>query len=71
MKKKKYILIPLALLVYLGFMAYISYPGKNPELSYTQYYITIAITLVIIAILPYFLKRRDEFRNKIKNREKK
>jgi hypothetical protein len=49
-------------------MAYFAYPGKNPEggLSYVQYYITIGITLIIIGLLAYFLKRKEDNKKKLK-----
>jgi len=66
---KRYILLPLALLVYLAVMAYFTYPGRNESLSYTQYYITIGITILILIALSFFLKKKDENRKKY-NRKK-
>ncbi|MDR0413107.1 MAG: hypothetical protein LBH61_04835 [Dysgonamonadaceae bacterium] len=65
---KRYILLPSVLFIYLACMAYFAYPGKNPEggLSYIQYYLTIGITLVIIGLLVYFLKKKDDNRKKYK-----
>lgn len=65
---KRHILLPVVLLVYLICMAYFAYPGKNPEggLSYVQYYITIGITLIIIGLLAYFLKRKEDNKKKLK-----
>jgi phosphotransferase system glucose/maltose/N-acetylglucosamine-specific IIC component len=63
---KKYVIIPVALFIYLAFMAYLTWPAKNPagRLSYTQYYVTIGVTTVIIFILAYFLKKKEENRQK-------
>ena len=69
--KKKHILLPLVLLVYLAFMAYTYYPEKNPELSYTQYYTIIGVTIVIIIVLSFFLKKKEEHRKKYLDKPKK
>jgi hypothetical protein len=47
-------------------MAYFAYPAKNPEggLSYVQYYLTIGVTLIIIGLLAYFLKKKEDKKNK-------
>jgi hypothetical protein len=57
---KIYILVPLLLLIYLAFIAYFTYPGDNPELSYTRYSLSIGITVVIIAVLSFFLKKKSD-----------
>jgi len=59
---KRYLITPLALLIYLAFIAYFTYPGRTPGISYTQYYISIAVTIVIIAALAFFLKKK--YKNK-------
>ncbi|MDR2805142.1 MAG: hypothetical protein LBB85_05785 [Dysgonamonadaceae bacterium] len=63
---KRYILLPVVLLVYLACMAYFTFPGKNQGsgLSYTQYYITISITLIVIGLLAYFLKKKEDNKKK-------
>ena len=64
-KSKKHIIIPLALFIYLIAMAIYTYPkGDNPEVSLTQYYITIGITLVLIVAASYFIKKREEHKQK-------
>ncbi|MDR0427489.1 MAG: hypothetical protein LBH12_02675 [Dysgonamonadaceae bacterium] len=64
---KKHILVPIALLIYLGVMAYFFYPGKTDgSVSFTQYYITIGITAVIIVALSFFLKKKAENNEKYK-----
>ncbi|MDL2224510.1 hypothetical protein LJB92_04270 [Bacteroidales bacterium OttesenSCG-928-M06] len=69
MKIKKHIILPLVLLIYLAFMAYYFYPGKegNGELSFIQYYITIGVTLVIIIALYFFQKKKDQNKKKYKD----
>lgn len=65
MKNKKHIIIPAALLIYLGVMAYFTYPGtNNPELSLTQYWVTVGITLVIIIALTFFIKKKEDNKKK-------
>jgi hypothetical protein len=54
---KKHIALPLVLLIYLAFMAYTFYPGKNPELSYTQYYITVGVTLALNYCIAFFSEK--------------
>lgn len=64
---KRYILLPIVLLAYLAIMAYFTYPGRTQGgLSYTQYYVTISVTIVIIAALSYFLKKKDKNNKKYK-----
>ncbi|MCC8145604.1 MAG: hypothetical protein LIO93_04020 [Bacteroidales bacterium] len=71
MKVKKHILLPLVLLFYLAFMAYYTYPGRegNENLSITQYYITVGITVVVIVALYFFQKKKDENREKYKDKK--
>ncbi len=54
------------MLVYLAAMSIYGWPGRNHDVSYTQYWLTIAITFVCIIALSYFLKKRDEYRDKNK-----
>jgi protein-S-isoprenylcysteine O-methyltransferase Ste14 len=62
---KRYILVPVALLIYLGVMAYFFSPWRTP-ISVTQYYSTIGVTLAIIVGLFFALKKRDAQRNQRK-----
>jgi phosphotransferase system glucose/maltose/N-acetylglucosamine-specific IIC component len=69
---KRHILLPVVLLIYLAIIAYFTYPSRNisaGEISYTQYYISIGVTLVIIAALFFFLKKKAE--NERKRKDKK
>lgn len=72
MKIKKHVALPLVLLIYLAFMAVYTYPGRtgNEELSFTQYYITVGITVLIIIALYFFQKKKDENREKYKQDKK-
>ena len=69
--KKKHIVWPALLLIYLIVIAYFTYPGDdNPELSYTQYYVTIGIVAVVIVALSFFLKKKEENKKKWKDLDK-
>ena len=64
---KRHILLPIALLIYLAGMAYFFYPGRTDgSISFTQYYITIGVTLVVIVALSFFLKKKAENKEKRK-----
>jgi hypothetical protein len=63
---KNYILTPLLLIVYLGFMAFYFYPERNPGLGYTKYYVTIGVTVVFIAASAFFLKKKADRKKKWK-----
>lgn len=73
MKTKKHIWLPLVLLVYLAFMTYYTYPGRHADegVGYTQYYLTLGITFVLIIALSFFLKKKEENKQKYKNKNKK
>ncbi|MDE6276903.1 MAG: hypothetical protein K2M06_02225 [Muribaculaceae bacterium] len=61
---KRSTIIPLVLLVYLAVMAYIGWPdyaaGRTSALFYFG---VIVITLVILVLLHFNLKRREQLRN--------
>ena len=58
-------LIPLLLLIYLAVMAYIGWGNyAKGESSALYYFGTIGVTLVIIVILYFNLKRREALRRK-------
>ena len=64
---KKHFLLPIVLLIYLGAMAYFFYPGRTDgSIGFTQYYITIGVTLVVIVALSFFLKKKAENKEKRK-----
>ncbi len=68
MKLKRHITVPLLLLAYLIGISVYAWPPRNPGISFTQYWLTIAISLACIVVLSYFLKKRDGFRDKNRNR---
>jgi peptidoglycan biosynthesis protein MviN/MurJ (putative lipid II flippase) len=68
MKKiKRSVLMPLALLIYLIFIAIYAYPGRNPEINVTwlQYAITAGVTLACIIVLRILMVKREKMRKKI------
>lgn len=65
MKIKRSTLIPAVLLVYLAVMAAIGYPEyASGRTSALYYFGIIAITLVVLVLLHFSLKRREKFREK-------
>jgi predicted RND superfamily exporter protein len=50
---KRINIITVALLAYLGVMAYIGYPGRNQNLGYTEYFLIIGFSVVVILVLRY------------------
>ena len=63
MKKNKTIIIPLALLAYLGIMSYVGYQGyASGEFSAMKYFGVIAVSFIIIVLLFFSLKRKERLR---------
>lgn len=58
MKLHRSTLIPIILLVYLAIMSYIGYP-EFQQGHYLYYFGVIGMTLIIIAALHFFLKKRE------------
>ncbi|WP_455635832.1 hypothetical protein [Parabacteroides sp.] len=61
---KKINITTIALLVYLIVMSIIGWPGNNPGNSYTEYFLMIGATLVIIIFLRYLQVKRLRMRDK-------
>lgn len=63
MKLQRSTVIPCALLIYLGVMAYIGYPeyaaGRTSAL---EFFGIIGVTIAVIVLLHFNLKRRDRLR---------
>ncbi len=63
MKLTRPIVIPAVLLAYLAVLAYIGFGDfASGRTSPLQYFGTIALTLVIIVLLHFSLKRRERLR---------
>ena len=70
MKIKRPTLIPAVLLVYLAVMAAIGYPEYAAGRTSALYYFgIIAITLVVLVLLHFSLKRREKYRDNNKNQQ--
>ncbi|MDR1723505.1 MAG: hypothetical protein LBR84_06165 [Tannerella sp.] len=61
---KKHDILTIALLVYLLVMSYIGWPGRNNSMNYTEYFIVIAISIVMIFLLRYLRLKVDRMRKK-------
>ena len=71
-KIKRYDIIPLALLVYLGVMVYLGYPDYVAGVtSPWLYFGGTAFTLVVIILLRFNLKKREQSRRSRENYLKK
>lgn len=63
MRGKRHILIPGCLLIYLGVMAYVGLGGlKSGETSALKYFLTLGITLGVIVVLYFTIRRRERLR---------
>lgn len=71
MKLKKYNIIPLLLVVYLGVMIFLGYPDFKAARTSSWLYIGGSIfTLLVIVLLRFNLKKRDKLREE-REREQK
>lgn len=62
-KIKRSTIIPVALLAYLAVMSAIGYKGyRNGAMSAGEYFGIIGATLVVIALLHFFIKKREKIR---------
>ncbi len=72
MKLTRPVVIPLILLVYLAVMAFLGLDGlRTGQTSLFQYVATIVITLGIIVLLHFYLKKRERLRRQRLNDIKK
>lgn len=65
-KSKKYIYLPLALILYASVMAYIGYPGYKERAELKQFWIVYGVSLALAIGLHFILKRREKNREKFK-----
>ena len=63
---KKVNILTIALLVYLLVMSYIGWPGRNENLSYTEYFIVIGVSVVVIFLLRFLRIRLMKMRERHK-----
>lgn len=59
----KSIVIPAALLVYLGVMAYMAWPEyREGRFSAFEYFGVIGLTFAVVVALHFIIKKRDRLR---------
>ena len=63
---KKINILTIILLGYLLIMSIIGWPGRNGSLNYTEYFIVIGVSVLIILLLRYFRIKIFKMRNKRK-----
>lgn len=63
---KKVNILTIALLAYLLIMSYIGWPGRNSNLNYTEYFIVIGVSVVIIFLLRFLRIKLMKMREKHK-----
>ncbi|WP_106832161.1 hypothetical protein [Parabacteroides pacaensis] len=59
----------VALLVYLLVIGFISWPGKNPQITFHEYWVIILITLGLIVLLRFVQIKRYKLREKRRKEE--
>lgn len=67
---KKVNITSIALLIYLVVMSVLGWPGRNANLSYTQYFCIIGGTVLIIILLRFLQIKRLKMRDKWKEENK-
>ena len=60
---KKYVLMPLALFIYTTVMAVWFIP-RNQEMSDTEKWVTVTVSYVIIALLWWVLRKKEQMASK-------
>ena len=66
---KKINILTFVLLAYLLIMSYIGWPGRNVNMSYTEYFSVIGGCVVVIFVLRYLRIRLFKMRNKNKENQ--
>jgi Ca2+/H+ antiporter len=68
---KKSTIIPILLFIYLCVMAYIGYPAyQRGQTSALQYFGVTAVTIVVIILIHFSLKRHEHICQERRNRER-
>ena len=63
MKYSRAIIVPALLLVYLAVMAYLGLDGlRSGQTSLAAYVATVVVSLGVIVLLHFFLKKRERLR---------
>ncbi len=63
-------MITAGLLIYLAVLSYISYSKYAKKGDFTDYYVTIGVTLVIIILLWLLQTWRERMRDKMNQKDK-
>lgn len=63
-RKNSHIVIPIVLFIYACIMAWIGRANLYNPSTRTTYLISIAIEIIVLIGIYFFLKRRNELRNK-------
>lgn len=66
---KRSIVLPILLLIYLVVMSFIGWPYYSENGKYFEYFGLIALTLIVIVCLFFFLKKRDRYRREHQKRK--
>ena len=69
-KIKKRNIMACGLLIYLGILSYISYPKYKEKGDFSEYFLTIGVTLLVIIILWFLQRFREKYREKMNNDNK-
>ena len=69
-KFKRHILIPLILLVYVAIMVVMALPKYQESGNWNEFTIILAISLILIVVIYFVYKRKENLREKFNNRSK-
>ena len=66
---KRNILIPLIFIIYLGTVAYFTYPYFVAENNLKEFFAIIGLNIVVLLLLHLLLRRRDKQRHELKKKK--
>ena len=69
-KKKKRNIMAIGLLIYVGIIAFVAYPKYKEKGEFSEYFLTIGVTLTAIIILWFLQRFREKYREKMNNNDK-
>ena len=69
-KFKRHILIPLILLVYVAIMVIMGLPKYKDSGNWNEFTIILAISFILIVVIYFVYKRKENLREKFNNRSK-
>jgi hypothetical protein len=68
-KIKKQFLLPAALLIYLGIMAYVSYPRYKESGNWSEYFTVTGISVLLVVLLFFLLRRKQQIRDRFARKD--